>query len=146
MREETRENLVNPNIWIRALNMVLFMFAYGIAKAIIVFVTLFQFISILFTGRANEPLLSFGKNLSVFIYEVLEFQTFNTEIRPFPFSTWPDEEHGGSVWVDGEVEDTVEEETVVDHTESNEDLAEEIDQLDGAADVEVESVDDDDKA
>ena len=128
MKDETRENLVNPSIWIRALNMVLFMFAYGLAKAIIVFVALFQFISILFTGRANSPLLSFSKNLSVFIYEVLEFQTFNTEIRPFPFSTWPDEDHGGSVWLeDGPVVDRTDRN---ENSPSNDDLAEEIDQLD----------------
>ncbi|MFT7685502.1 MAG: hypothetical protein ACI9FB_000845 [Candidatus Azotimanducaceae bacterium] len=130
MKEETRENLVNPNIWIRALNMVLFMFAYGFAKAIIAFVTLFQFVSILFTGRANEPLLSFGKNLSVFIYEVLEFQTFNTEIRPFPFSSWPDEEHGGGVWLKGE--------TVVEDSEGNENLAEEIDHLDDTNEADID--------
>ncbi|MFT5208568.1 MAG: hypothetical protein ACI9CE_000282 [Flavobacterium sp.] len=143
MKDETRENLVNTNLWIRALNMVLFMFAYGLAKAIIVFVALFQFISILFTGRANAPLLSFGKNLSVFIYEVLEFQTFNTEIRPFPFSTWPDEEHGGGVWLeDGPVVDREEDRG---SNESNDDLADEIDQLNNSDDAGIDSSDGDNK-
>ena len=99
MKEATRQRLVSSNIWTRALYMVLYMIAYSIAEAIIVLLAIFQFLSVLISGRANEPLLEFGKNLSVFIYEVLEFQTFNTEIRPFPFSPWPDEERGGDTWL-----------------------------------------------
>ena len=78
--------------------MLLFVFAYSVAEMIVVFLALFQFFSALFTGRANEPLLQFGKNLSAYIYEILEFQTFNTEVRPFPFMPWPDEELGGEDW------------------------------------------------
>lgn len=100
MEDHTRERLVRSDIWVRALFMVLFAIAYGIAKFIIVFLVIFQFLAVLFTARANEPLLLFGKNLSVYIYEMLEFQTFNTELRPFPFSPWPDEEPGGEEWLD----------------------------------------------
>ena len=55
--------------------MLLFVFAYSVAEMIIVFLALFQFFAALFTGRANEPLLQFGKNLSAYIYEILDFQT-----------------------------------------------------------------------
>ena len=95
MKEETRENLVRSEIWIRAFYMVLFAIAYSLAEAIIVLLAIFQFVALLVTGKVNEPLLRFGKNLSVFMFDILEFQTFNSEFRPFPFSPWPDEEHGG---------------------------------------------------
>ena len=101
MEDSTRERLIRGDIWVRALFMVLFAIAFGLTRVIIVFVVIFQFLAVLITGRANEPLLQFGKNLSVFILEILEFQTFNTELRPFPFSPWPDEEPGGEEWVDG---------------------------------------------
>ena len=101
MEESTRDRLIRGDIWVRALYMLLFAIAFGLTRVIIVFVVIFQFATVLFTGRANEPLLQFGKNLSVFIFEILEFQTFNTELRPFPFSPWPDEEPGGEEWVDG---------------------------------------------
>jgi hypothetical protein len=111
MEESTRERLIRGDIWVRALYMVLFGIAFGLTRVIIVFVVIIQFVSVLFTGRANEPLLQFGKNLSVFILEILEFQTFNSELRPFPFSPWPDEEPGGEEWVDGSFfDDTVEDE------------------------------------
>lgn len=100
MKESTRQRLVSGDIWIRALYMALFAIAYSIAKLIIVFLVIFQFVAVLFTRRANEPLLQFGKNLSIYIFEILEFQTFNTELRPFPFSPWPDEEPGGEEWLE----------------------------------------------
>ncbi len=101
MKEETRQNLVRSDIWIRILYMFLFAIAYSIAEAIIVFLAILQCIAVLITGHVNEPLLRFGKNLSVFIFDILEFQTFNTELKPFPFSAWPDEEPGGEDWLEG---------------------------------------------
>ena len=99
MKENTRENLVRRDIWIRALYMLLFATVYSVAEAIIVLLAIFQFVALLITGQVNELLLRFGKNLSVFMFDILEFQTFNSEIKPFPFSPWPDEEHGGE-WLE----------------------------------------------
>ena len=99
MKENTRENLVRRDIWNRALYMLLFAIVYSVAEAIIVLLTIFQFVALLITGQVNELLLRFGKNLSVFMFDILEFQTFNSEIKPFPFSPWPDEEHGGE-WLE----------------------------------------------
>jgi hypothetical protein len=100
MDDRIRQNLISGDIWGRGLYMLLFVGAYSIAELIVIVLSLYQFVSVLFTGRANEPLLQFGKNLSVYIYEILEFQTFNTEQRPFPFSPWPDDEPGGEEWID----------------------------------------------
>ena len=122
MEDRTRQRLVSGDIWIRALNMALFAIAYSIAKFIIVFLVIFQFVTVLFTRRVNEPLLQFGKNLSIYILEILEFQTFNTELRPFPFSPWPDEEPGGEEWLDDTDSDAdadTEEEEADDSTESS---------------------------
>ena len=117
MEESTRERLIRGDIWVRALFMVLFAIAFGLTRVIIVFVVIFQFLAVLVTGRANEPLLQFGKNLSVYILEILEFQTFNTELRPFPFSPWPDEEPGGEEWVDGAFFDTAVEDEIAEAEE-----------------------------
>lgn len=102
MKEETRQNLVKSDIWMRMLYMLLFAIAYSIAEAVIIFLAIFQCVAVLITGHINEPLLRFGKNLSVFIFDILEFQTFNTELRPFPFSAWPDEEPSSEEWLDDE--------------------------------------------
>lgn len=98
MDESTRERLVDGNIWLRGLHMLIFLIAYNIAEIIIVLLAVFQFICALITGRANEPLLRFGKNLSVYVEDIFEFLTFNSEVRPFPFEPWPDEDAGGDSW------------------------------------------------
>ena len=128
MKETTREHFVSGDIWRRGLYMLLFVFAYSVAEMIIVFLAVFQFFAALFTGRANEPLLQFGKNLSTYIYEILEFQTFNTEARPFPFMPWPDEEPGGEEWLaeadlddDGEPDEVDEDEDTADDDEADSD-------------------------
>ena len=62
----------------------------SVAEAVVVLLVLFQFVTILLTGHANQNALRLGYNLSTYVYQVLQFQTFNTESRPFPFSDWPD--------------------------------------------------------
>jgi len=43
-----------------------------------------------------------GNNLSFFALETFQYLTFNSNLRPFPFSPWPDEEPGGDLWRDNE--------------------------------------------
>ncbi len=121
MEDATRERLVDGNIWLRGLHMVLFIIAYNIAEIIIVLLAVFQFVCALFTGKVNEPLLRFGKNLAVYVEEVFEFLTFNTEIKPFPFEPWPDESVGGEQWTGVEDEPVDEAESVVIDQESQQD-------------------------
>ena len=124
MKETTRQNMVRSDIWSRALFMVFFGITYSFAEAIIALLAIFQFYAVLIVGHVNQPLLQFGKNLSVYMYEILEFETFNTEIRPFPFSPWPEEEHGGDGWLDEERYDERDEDQDEEHKA---DLADEID-------------------
>jgi hypothetical protein len=99
--------------------MLLFAIVYSIAEAIIVLLAIFQFVALLITGQVNELLLRFGKNLSVFMFDILEFQTFNSEIKPFPFSPWPDEEHGGEWLEDPDVQSNTEPELGDDSADQN---------------------------
>jgi hypothetical protein len=98
MDPSTKENLANRNIWSRGLYMLLFVLAYAIAETILTVLVLFQFVAALITRRVNEPLQRFGTNLSMYVYQILQFQTFNSETRPFPFSDWPEEEPGETPW------------------------------------------------
>ncbi len=124
MEKRMKENITSSDIWVRALYMVMFGIAFSITKAIIIFLVLFQFISVLFNGRANEQLLRFGRNLTNYIHEILEFQTFNSEIRPFPFTPWPDDEPGGEYWV-GDYDDLDDEDDLDDDTEAREEPVDE---------------------
>ena len=98
MKKELRENLIDEGIWMRGIFMVLFFIAYNIAEFLILVTALFQFVSVLVTGRLNETMLRLGNNLSYFSLETFKYMTFNTNFRPFPFSPWPDKEPSDQLW------------------------------------------------
>jgi hypothetical protein len=79
----------NTNVWKRGLAMLLFGFIAGFVRFIITMISLFQFISLLFTEKPNFPLMKFGQNLNIYLYQINQFLTINSEIYPFPFADWP---------------------------------------------------------
>ena len=107
MKDQTRENLIEGSIWVRGLHMLLFAIAYNVAEAMLALTAVFQFFCALITGKVNEPLLQFAKNGALYVQEVMEFLTFNSEIRPFPFTPWPNEEHTGGEWLDDDIDEPI---------------------------------------
>ena len=85
-------NLKNGQTWLRGIFMILFGIIYSVTEVIVFVVILLQFFFVLFTGRQNVRLKEFGEGLSVFIYQIVSYWTYNSEERPFPFAKWP----GGS--------------------------------------------------
>ena len=90
MNDEIKQKILDTNTWLRGLFMLLFFLIAGVARFVIAVVVLFQFLSVLFTGNTNAQLLTLGQSLSTYIYQITLFLTFNSEQRPFPFSSWPD--------------------------------------------------------
>ncbi len=129
MKEEIRENLIDEGIWIRGVFMILFLIAYNIAEVLILIAALFQFVAVLFTGRINKAVLRLGNNLSLFAFEVFQYLTFNTNIRPFPFSPWPDEESGADLWRDNEISEAEFEEAEKAEEAEKSEKAEDIDDV-----------------
>ena len=101
MDQETKNRLADRNIWVRALYMIIPVVAYSIGETLLVIISVFQFLSALVTGKVNESLQNFGANLSAYLYDILQFATFNSEDLPFPFSDWPEVEPGETPWSAG---------------------------------------------
>lgn len=79
----------SSDLWIRGLYMLLFAVIYSVAELVVGAVVIIQFLMRLVLKEANRQLLDFGNSLSKYIYQILLFQTFNTEDKPFPFNEWP---------------------------------------------------------
>ncbi|NNF96823.1 MAG: DUF4389 domain-containing protein, partial [Halobacteria archaeon] len=62
---------------------------YTVAEVVITAVVIFQFLLALFTGSSNERLLKLGQSLSTYVYQILQFLTFNNNYHPYPFGAWP---------------------------------------------------------
>ena len=100
MENEIKERLTRRSVWVRALFMLFYAIAYGIAEFLLWTVAIIQFLFVLIAGRVNDRLLQFGNNLSAYLYQILRFLTFNSEAQPFPFSDWPDEPIDDNLWAD----------------------------------------------
>lgn len=87
--ENSAQQMNGSSRWVRLLYMVLFAVLYKVAEFIMWVVVLFQVIVTLVTGSPNERALKFGKQLSVYVYGLWTYLTYNTEKKPFPFSDWP---------------------------------------------------------
>lgn len=69
--------------------MILFGLLYSLAGTVLLAVAVLQFILVLLGSAPNTRLLSFGRSLGSYAQQIVNFQTFNTEEKPFPFSDWP---------------------------------------------------------
>jgi len=89
MNDDLKTNVSDMNVWLRLVFMLLFSAIYFVTRMVLVAVIVLQFLWVLFTADKNPALLSFGAQLSTFVYQIYHYLTFNTEQRPFPFSDWP---------------------------------------------------------
>jgi hypothetical protein len=87
---ELEQNLRARSTWLRLVFMIVIAICHELARLVGAVVVLFQFLHVLFTGKPNERLKDVGLSLAQYIYQIVEYLTFNTEVRPFPFDAeWP---------------------------------------------------------
>lgn len=123
MNDEVRQSVMSTSTWTRGLFMILFALIYQMAELVIILTCIFQFVAKLITGQPNERLLVFSEEVSEFILQILQFETFNTEYKPFPFNPWPELEDVEPVdqETDEEAsygEDAIDEDSVDEETDS----------------------------
>ena len=82
---------INNEIWFRGLYMLLFLVILGLAKGVVLFVAVIQFILVAVNKTTNQHLRNFGQGLSTYLYQISQFLIFNTDIKPFPFEEWRSE-------------------------------------------------------
>lgn len=90
LRDKIRDSLLTPSTWIRLFFMLLYSIICYIAIFVIGIVILFQFGVVLLTGKLNQQLLPVGQSISIYIYQILVYLTYNSEEKPFPFDNWPE--------------------------------------------------------
>ena len=91
MNKDLKAMVSSKDKWVRALYMVLFLLIFTVAKFIVWIVIAIQFLMTLFTNNAHKKTLDFSEHLNTYIHQILSFLTYNSEIKPYPFSPWPGE-------------------------------------------------------
>lgn len=83
------DNMKQSSSWLRILFMIVFCIALYVAGIVVVFVMIAQALFTLLSGSDNRNLRRLGASLSEYVHDVLQFITYNSETRPFPFSPFP---------------------------------------------------------
>ena len=89
------DNLIEPKLkrtdhWLRLLlALVNFGLVFNLVMLLVGIALVMQFILVAFLGKTNGRLIGFTRDLNRFSYHVLQFVTWNSNYRPFPFSDWP---------------------------------------------------------
>ena len=89
MSDDFVENLKEPSQWLRIAFMIALAVALYVAGVVLTLLTIAQAVFSLLTGKDNENLRALGKDLSTYVHQILEFLTYNSELKPFPFSPYP---------------------------------------------------------
>jgi len=100
INEETKKNLKNTNSWVKLLFIIFFSFLLYVAGFVLSIMIFFQIIVNLFTGETNERIKTFSKGINAYIRDLLQYMTYNSEEKPFPFSDWPSENNTPTAKID----------------------------------------------
>ncbi|MDO9317190.1 MAG: DUF4389 domain-containing protein [Gammaproteobacteria bacterium] len=90
MPDDIVENLTRPEQWMRVLFMAALVVALYVVGLMLTLVTVGQVLFSLVTGSDNDNLRALGRSLTLYVRQILDFLTYNSEIKPFPFSPYPD--------------------------------------------------------
>lgn len=102
MDEKLKANLSEQSIWQRLFFMLLFAVIFNIVEFIVFAVAVVQFLIRLTTGAVNTELQALGPRLGQYLQQIVAFETFNTEQRPYPFAPFPESE--GTAAPDGQAQ------------------------------------------
>jgi hypothetical protein len=92
MDEKLKSNISDQSIWQRLCFMVLFAVVFNIAEFAILAIAVVQFFTRLATGSVNGELRDLGPRLGEYLKQIVAFETFHTEQRPYPFAPFPEGE------------------------------------------------------
>lgn len=87
--ENVKNNVKSKDHWIRGFYLVFFFFILYGAIFLLFFVGIFQFAMNLLFNKSNKHLLTFGHSLSLYYHDMVQYVTYNSARKPFPFSPWP---------------------------------------------------------
>jgi hypothetical protein len=91
MNDESQVTTTRKQIAIRLLYTLLYVAIFEVVKTIIFLITIFEYFFLLVTLRHNEPARTFANRVATYGYRLMRYLTLNENLRPFPFSDFPEE-------------------------------------------------------
>ncbi|HEY7840681.1 MAG TPA: DUF4389 domain-containing protein [Gammaproteobacteria bacterium] len=86
---DVKANVKNVDTWIRGLFIIIYAVISYVLFWIIWLVVIFQFVMKVLTANLNPNVMNFSGGLTRYAFQILEYVTFQSETRPWPFGPWP---------------------------------------------------------
>ena len=93
---EKLDNIIDnlKQSWIRIILMVVFAVVLYLAIPLVLLVLMIaQMLFVIITGESNANLRSLGVALSAYVFQIVQFMSYVTDTKPFPFSDFPKAEN-----------------------------------------------------
>ncbi len=87
---DIKNNAKNTDTWLRGLFILIFAVIFYFLYGLIWLLVIFQFVTKVITGELNRNLEQFSTKMTSYAMQILNYITFQSEERPFPFSPFPD--------------------------------------------------------
>ena len=87
--ESLKENFVQQGKWLRLLWMIGFSFIYSISLWVLWLIVTVQFLFVLLTNNPNKNILRASSGFRNYMVQILDFITYRSEDKPYPFSDFP---------------------------------------------------------
>ena len=87
--DKMKANVKNVDTWVRGLFIVIYGIIFYVLFWVIWLVVIFQFLMKVVMGSLNPNILNFSKGLTCCAFQILQYVTFQSDERPWPFGPWP---------------------------------------------------------
>jgi len=91
MDNQWKDSIKSESFWLRSIFMVLFFIVYRIVDILVLLVAISQWLYVLLSGDANQGLKKFANGLSLYVAQIINYLSYNSEEKPYPFSDWPEQ-------------------------------------------------------
>ena len=87
---DIKDNAKNTDTWLRGLFILVFGVVFYFLYGLIWLLVIFQFITKVITGELNSNLEQLSTKMTSYAMQILNYITYQSEDRPFPFSPFPE--------------------------------------------------------
>ncbi|MBL4819669.1 MAG: DUF4389 domain-containing protein [Gammaproteobacteria bacterium] len=88
--DDVVDNVKQGSTWFRILFILGYCLVLYVVAGVVIVLTLAQALFSVFTGEDNQNLRLLGSSLVEYVSQILNFMTYNSNQRPFPFSPFPE--------------------------------------------------------
>lgn len=85
-----KNSLTSDAFWIKTLFIIVFSIVYRLLDVVVLLLVIVQWGTRLITGQVNPTLNEFSESLSAYIAQIVRYVTSNSDVKPYPFSDWPE--------------------------------------------------------